>query len=61
MEKNVEPKSQTDEVVGQSKPVTKPAKPAKVQQSKYNNNNISNNNNKESKSSNNKRSNCYTV
>lgn len=45
MEKNVEPKSQTDEVVGQSKPVTKPAK---VQQSKYNNNNISNNNNNKS-------------
>lgn len=53
MEKNVRPKSQTDEVVGQSKPVTKPAKPAKVQQSKYNNNNISNNNNNMSKRSNN--------
>lgn len=57
MEKNVEPKSQTDEVVGQSKPVTKPAK---VQQSKYNNNNIGDNNNM-SKSSNNNWSNCYTV
>lgn len=61
MEKNVRPKSQTDEVVGQSKPVTKPAKPAKVQQSKYNNNNISNNNNNMSNSRNNNWSNCYTV
>lgn len=58
MEKNVRPKSQTDEVVGQSKPVTKPAK---VQQSKYNNNNISNNNNNKSKKSNNNWGNCYTV
>lgn len=44
MEKIVEPKSQTDEVFGQSKPVTKPAK---VQQNNYDNNNISNNNNKQ--------------
>lgn len=59
MEKIVEPKSQTDEVFGQSKPLTKPAMSAKVQRNNYNNNSISNNNN--NKKSNNNWSNCYTV